>query len=334
VLLNHAREGDWASLQPVLFADSSFGLKAIARATLHSHEDPPPFVQRLDLQDLADLYIWLHEQAPDDHGRPFDPIPKAKEFIAARIVTAGTMTACEQIQRIAEKFPDEIWRKSQVEDAWGKALSSEWQPPTPAEVLDLVAHKDKRLVRSGLELLEAITYSLSRLQVELRDKETATRLWNQDPRKPKDEKAFAHEVALHLQGDLRRRGIVIGREVEVRPGQYTDIHVTALTRDAASPGYASETVIIETKGNWWRNIYADMEKQLVDRYMAQNGCPYGVYLVGCFNCDRWTDTDSRKVRAMQRPIGKLRSKLERKAQELSTSARLVRSVVLDCALYS
>jgi len=335
VLLNHAREGDWASLRPALFADRTFGLDAIARAIPHFHEDQPPFVQRLDLQDLADLYIWLHEQAPDHHGRPLDPIPKAKELIAARMATAGTVTACEQIQRIAERFPDEIWRKSQVKDAWERVLSTTWQPLDPAEVLDLIAHKDKRLVRSGLELLDAITYSLSRLQVQLRDRATADRLWNDDPCRPKEEKAFAREVRLYLEDDLSSRGVVLGCEVEVRPGQLTDIHCTAVMPQAESAGYRAARVIIETKGNWWRRIYADMKRQLADRYMAQNGCPYGIYLVGCFNCEKWDDPDDKRRNvSIARPIKKLRPKLELQARTLSTHDQIIRAVVLDCARHS
>jgi hypothetical protein len=69
--------------------------------------------------------------------------------------------------------------------------------------------------------------------------------------------------------------------------------------------------------------------------MAQNGCPYGVYLVGCFNCEKWDDPDDRRRNVSTgRPIEKLRPRLELQAQNLSTHDQIIRAVVLDCALYS
>jgi len=40
-----------------------------------------------------------------------------------------------------------------------------------------------------------------------------------------------------------------------------------------------------------------MQTQLVDRYLRDNHCQHGLYLVGWFNCDAWDSQDDRKRRA-------------------------------------
>jgi hypothetical protein len=79
-----------------------------------------------------------------------------------------------------------------------------------------------------------------------------------------------------------------------------------------------------------------MRWQLVDRYMAQNNCNFGIYLVGHFTCDRWEPGEDRseqqrKKRSQRHSLDGLRAMLEGQAQELSTAGRDVRALVLDCS---
>lgn len=334
-LMNHGGPGKWQAIQPALFADRALGVQAISRAVPHVHAHAPPFIQHLGPAELAELYIWLHEQLPDERN-PFDPIPKAKRAVLEALVRAGTWAACDQMRRIAERFPGELWRKWQVQNAEETARRASWPRPSPAHVLDLTRSTDKHLVRSGRELLDAIIHSLARFEDTLQAKAAVNRLWNDRPRTPKDEKALAREVAWHLRGDLQSRGLVTGCEVEVRPGQRTDVHVEAVTRVAGSSGYATITAIIETKGSWHPDVATGMRWQLVDRYMAQNNCNFGIYLVGHFTCDRWEPGEDRseqqrKKRSQRHSLDGLRAMLEGQAQELSTAGRDVRALVLDCS---
>ena len=138
-------------------------------------------------------------------------------------------------------------------------------------------------------------------------------------------------------------GQTANREVEIRPrqtrtgeaGQETDIHVNAI-----SPGTGADvtnilTVIIEMKGCWHRQVRDAMKTQLVDRYLKENQCQHGLYLVGWFLCPSWEDADYRKKETPWKSSVEAERELPAQAAELTTSlgpAADVRAYVLDCAL--
>ena len=336
-LLNHAERGAWRLLWPAVQEDTDFGRQAIARAVPRMHDEPPPFVRQLPLPHLADLFMWLHQHWPEDRS-PFDTIPHAKRSVLQVIMGAGTWDACDQMRRIAARFPDDPWRKWQVQATEENARRSKWEPrPSPAEVLNLTRSKEKRLVQSGRELLDLIVESLERLHQKLQSTGAVERLWSKADGRftPKDEKTLSLEVRLHLQDDLLpSRGVVVNCEVEVRPGKRTDILVHAFKRHPDGSRFAVEEAIVEVKGNWHQAVYPALERQLVNRYMRQTNCDFGIYLVGCFNCDQWDAGDRRKARAKPRSFDSLRSKLEPEARRLSVDTRDVRAVVLDVGLHS
>jgi len=143
-------------------------------------------------------------------------------------------------------------------------------------------------------------------------------------------------VERHFVGDLRDRGIVVNREVKIRPGQFTDIHV-----DAVAPGPGNEpahviSAIIEVKGCWNPGLNANMEGQLVGRYLTNHQCPNGIYLVGWFNCDRWDSGDGRKADAPKCSLEEARQRFQKQAAGLLQSSRIpglaLRSIVLNAAL--
>ena len=82
--------------------------------------------------------------------------------------------------------------------------------------------------------------------------------------KPADENTLSRFLLGHLSERLRNRGIVINREVEVRPGEETDLHIVALSKEKADE--VQFTVIVEVKGCWHRELDTAMETQLVRRY--------------------------------------------------------------------
>jgi hypothetical protein len=107
--------------------------------------------------------------------------------------------------------------------------------------------------------------------------------------KPKDENSFSDFVAVHLDEDLRQKGIIVNREVRIHRGERTDIHVNAVVLIPQEGGYDSVSVIIEVKGCWNLDHDHAMKTQLVDRYLRDNRCQHGLYLVGWFNCEQWDD---------------------------------------------
>ncbi|HYN87456.1 MAG TPA: hypothetical protein VER55_02940 [Ardenticatenaceae bacterium] len=148
---------------------------------------------------------------------------------------------------------------------------------------------------------------------------------------PKDEERLSDKVKQHLQQDLAERGIVVNREIQIRrgvtpgAGERTDIHVDAVTR-GQDGAYDTITVIIETKGNWHDELLTAMETQLVNRYLRDNQCRHGLYLVGWFNCEVW----SSKPRDMT--LEELQGRLDARAQSLSTGGLDIKAFVLDVRL--
>lgn len=90
------------------------------------------------------------------------------------------------------------------------------------------------------------------------------------------------------------------------------------------------TVIIEVKGCWNKDLDNAMETQLVNRYLKDNTCQHGLYLIGWFNCKQWDKKDSRKPPKIK--LEKAREKFEAQAAELSQQGVKVRAFVLNTAL--
>ena len=136
-------------------------------------------------------------------------------------------------------------------------------------------------------------------------------------------------MASWLRDDLSQRGIVIGREVQIRQGQRTDIYVDAVARDESSSSLRTVTVVIEIKGCWNVEVRTAVDSQLVGDYLRPNGLTHGIYLVGWFVCAAW-----------EKPQNKLTSRtLELAGQEISqlvsaydgkANPERVAGVVLDC----
>ena len=140
-------------------------------------------------------------------------------------------------------------------------------------------------------------------------------------------------VGRHLKDDLATKSVVVGREVEIRRGEgahlgeRTDIHVSART---STPGGELAETIIEVKGCWNAELNTAMKSQLVDRYLKDNQCQHGLYLVGWFQCSQWDQSDWRHNRSSG--IVGARDYLETQAAELSTGRAKVKAMVLNLAL--
>jgi hypothetical protein len=92
------------------------------------------------------------------------------------------------------------------------------------------------------------------------------------------------------------------------------------------------TVIIEAKGCWYRRLYKEMEAQLADRYLRDNRCRHGLYLVGWFNCPQWDLEDRRQKTAARRELVKTQKRLEAKASEISQQGLRVQPLIINVAL--
>jgi hypothetical protein len=75
-----------------------------------------------------------------------------------------------------------------------------------------------------------------------------------------------------------------------------------------------------------------MERQLVDRYLADNACKYGLYLIGWFDCQQWDRQDSRKNKTPKMTIDEAKTQFDGQAETLSLSGNVVRAYVMNTAL--
>lgn len=344
MLIAHTRDAGWTIVWPAIQQDAEFGrevIEAVSRFDWHIEG----IGQRLTEDQLSDLFIWLVRQYPPDEDpereearfmKPREYVAGWKNSILRYLENRGTYQACEAIRRIAHELPELEWLKWTLLEAQNVTRHCTWTPPQPGDVLKIARDREKRLVQSEDQLLEVLIESLERLEKKLHGETPAVQfLWDKtcrDTYQPKDEKSFSDYVKIHLDEDLRQRGIIVNREVEIHRGERTDIHVDAIVRSSQGEVYDSITAIIEVKGCWNTKLNHEMKTQLVDRYLKDNRCQHGLYLVGWFNCNQWDSEDYRKGQVPKISIDEARRQFDDQAASLSQQGLRIKAFVIDTAL--
>jgi hypothetical protein len=177
--------------------------------------------------------------------------------------------------------------------------------------------------------------SLNRLQEQLHGETPSVQfLWNQTSQsnaKPVDEAKLSDFVKLHLEMDLKVKQILVNREVQIHKREKTDIHVDTFVKQAGTQDVDSISVIIEVKGSWNRELEAAMKTQLKDRYLQNNHCQHGLYLVGWFNCDYWDEKDYRKAEVPKLTLHEAQQRFDAQARDLSGDGIHIETLVLDAS---
>jgi predicted NACHT family NTPase len=345
VLIIHADDGGWPTVWPAMQQDVDFG-RQVALAVAHRADERrhPTISQRLSEDQLADLYIWLtrqfpYSQDPRKEGGRVSARESAAEWrdgILHNLKVRGTTRACDTIRRLIREFPELTWLKWQLLEAEDVTRRRTWNPIAPADILKIASDRDARLVQSGDGLLEAVIESLKRLETKLHGEIPAVQfLWDKSEKRtfsPKDEDALCNYIKLHLDQDLKEKGIICNREVQIHRRERTDIHVDAVVPGQKAGSYSTVTVIIEVKGCWNSELDRAMEEQLVGRYLKDNPCQHGLYLVGWFNCDLWDVDDYRKRNAPSISLDDARKKLAAQAEDLSKAGTKIQAFVMDAEL--
>jgi len=332
VLMIHANDAGWSVVGPAIREDTEFGREVIS-VVAHNAES---IWERLTEAQLADLYLWLVRECPLAEEETKEGLTDYRDSIPCYLKERGTHPACEAIQRISHELPELDWLKWTLWEAQNNARRCTWVPPQPADILEMASDSRKRLVQSGDQLLDVLIESLERLEEELQGETPAARdIWDRTETnmyKPIDENDFSDYVKRHFDKDLKKRGVIINREVEIHRGERTDIHVDAIVRGSNGKIYDSVSVIIEVKGCWHQKLDKAMETQLVDRYLKDNRCQHGLYLVGWFNCDQWDDEDYRNKKCPKYSIDKEQEKRDAQAADLSQQGVRIKAFVMNTAL--
>lgn len=193
---------------------------------------------------------------------------------------------------------------------------------------------------------DVLIESLQRLETELQgETPAAPDLWDkidhtrgQERYRPKDENSFSDYVKRYLERNLQSCGIVALREVQIRrgvgsgTGENTDIHVTAIVPGITDGAMDRYRVIIESKGCWHQELENAMQTQLVERYLKNNECRYGIYLVGWYACTQCNYPNCKTNQCKKGDIECLRGKLANQAKDFSQDDLRIKSYVINAAL--
>ena len=344
-MFRHPDDTVWQAVWPAFQSDPAFGqtvVEAVAMEDMYN----PTIVFSLSEADSAKLYLWLTEAYPPEMDRkregahivgPREAVAAYRDAVLRAIQNRGTKEAVAAVQMIAYERPQFEWMKWVIAEAKRVMLRTTWRPLTPTELLELTRQPNSQLVQTAAQLQDAILESLAILQVALQDETPAAPdLW--DGMTPKDENHLSDYIKRHLQRDLTSRGIVALREVEIRrgegsgTGERTDIHVTGIVRGAIEGSYDQVRVIIEVKGSWHEELETAMTSQLVDRYLRDNQCQNGIYVVGWYMCAQWDKSSSSYKKSRKEDFDTVKQRLIEQAMGLSNDSRRIRAVVLNAAL--
>lgn len=346
-LMKHTSDAGWGKVWPILVKSNEIGREVVESASF-SDVGHGSFITKLSEPQLGELYLWMVENYPYVERKPGfgfmgpgDTAPMLRDGILEHLKKRATFTACEAIRNVMDKLPQYAWMNYHLEEAEALARAATWQPVSIREFLSLAQNRDKRFVETGRQLLDLIVESLYRLHSKLHGEVPASRdLWNnrQDKWWPKDEQDFADYLTRHLSEDLKSRGIVVNREVQIRrgigdgTGQRTDIHVDAVIPEAQPDSYERTYVIVEVKGNWNTELLTAMENQLRDRYLRENKCRDGIYLAGWFTCTKWDATDKRKNQCSPMLLAEAKKFFSQQATAMSGDGFQIEGYVLDVSL--
>jgi len=352
VLLVHCAQFAWDWLRPVICADTGFGRELFEQVAHFHDERIGGLGARLAENEVADLYLWLaaqyaHEEDPHYEGAhtvsPRESITRFRDGLLNHLRSRGTPEACEQVRRIARELPRLAWLKWAVQEAEEHTRQQTWRPLEPQKIVALAQDRQRRYVENGRQLLDVLVESLEHLQEALQgESPAAVELWDnrgnaRSPRwRPVDEPRLSEWTARHLREHLSGRGIIVNREVQIRRGEATDIHVDAVMPDDQGNAAGAVSAIIEVKGCWNRDLDAAMETQLVGRYLKDNHCPNGLYLVGWFTCDQWDAGDYRETDSPKGSLEEARKRFAEQAERLQGAGALLglalRTVILNASL--
>lgn len=339
-LLTKAKDAGWTVIWPILQDNVTFGKEVVS--TLDPYSDKDPSWAHLDEEYLADFYIWLtrqfpHSTDPNPTGAhwvgPNDRARGLRDGVLNVLKMKGTFKACDAIRRVRRELPELDWLKWVQADAELQARRESWIPPQPQQLLAVFKDSHNRLVQNGEHLMQIVKESLKRLQEQLHGETPSVQfLWDrtgQSEAKPKDESALSDFVKLHLEKDLKARQIIVNREVQIHRKEKTDIHVDTFVRQADTQQVDMISVIIEVKGSWNRELQTAMKTQLKDRYLQNNHCQHGLYLVGWFNCDQWDKKDYRKAEAHKLTLHEAEERFDAQARDLSGDGIHIETLMLD-----
>lgn len=319
------------------------------------HDNFAAFSRNLDCEEILNLYIWLeknfpHETDPERDGAytptSDDGVREFRDHLFRKIAGAGTIDSHRSLLRIAKEFPNFKYMLDVIDESRKRLFANSWTPLFPKEFLQLVSNPKTRAIRNASELQRLLMDILDQIQKDMMgETPSVAEVWNELPNpkeerkktRPKEENQFSDWLKRRIESYLKLTPVVVCREVEIRPrlgnesGQETDLLVLSSTLDPASGEFNEIKIIIEVKGCWNSELKTAMETQLLDRYLKNNRCQNGIYIVGWFMCEAWDQEDWRKSATPKFTLDDAREFFSKQASKLSVDEGKIESFVFNAA---
>jgi hypothetical protein len=345
LLLEYTPDAGWPVVWPLVQVDSDFG-RAVFESLAHGSERS--VVTRLDERQLAELFSWLEHQYPHSEDPPLqesgfvgvrEQVGRWRDQVVTGLAHVGSEEAILQLDRLQQTFPELEWLGRLRSEAQEFARRARWTPPTPGNIVEMAADKTRRWVTDDAELRAVLLAALARAGEQLQAATPAAAdLWNTNPQRPKLENELSDWLKRYLVQDLHGCGVVLGREVQIRPGpggkmgESGDLVVEAVAGERVE-GADVVSVTIEVKGCWNTELDEAMRTQLAERYLLSECQRQGIYVVGWFAADDWDRTDWKQSPCARRGLDESRAFFTQQAREVSAAYHVeIAAVVLDCSL--
>jgi hypothetical protein len=345
LLAAESEDAAWSRLWPLIESDADFG-KALVTDLAAGHERQ--IAPNLTEHQVGALYDWLLTHFPpeeDGHQEgahfmgPREQVGWWRDRVLGSLTERATSAAVEELARLAAVHTDRPYLlayRAQAAQEWSRR---EWVAPLPAVIVEMANDAARRWVKSAADLRRVVVISIRDSEAKLQKGSQAEWLWNTTPLRPKPENALSDWLKTHLDDALRERGIVAGREVQIRAGpgyhmgEASDLLITAVAGERVE-GAPLVEVVVEVKGCWHREMETALKTQLSDRYLEAGERDQGVYVVGWYEADGWDDSDNaNRSRCRKYTIAELATLLEQQAEDVSAAdAVSIAAVVLDCSL--
>lgn len=344
-LVSHSPKLDWPLIWAEIVADPDFSHAFMVDLVYGRQFD----LRRLELiseRSLAELYVHLFVQYPNRDDPEYGGLVSArheisdfKRQILQHLTRRATLGAVEALETIHKHDPELDWVRRSVAEARENLRRSLWVAPTSQELNQLLWRSDRVLIQNEEQLVKMVVRQLSAIESGLQGHTPlAYLLWNEnDPCSPKPENDFSNYVKSELEKGLIASGIILNREVEIHRaekgiGERVDIHIDAVARRGTAEVLDRVKLIIEVKGCWNRELKTAMKEQLLERYMEESDCHYGIYLIGWFKCAKWGEESGKRKRKPVMTIEEAKCFFDVQATKLTSEKKKLFAYVMDARL--
>ena len=299
--------------------------------------------QRFEIDDLTDLYIWLHSNYPaseqPEHIGGYSPNAIDELYLFISKVFSyiyKSEKALHSLLQIQEHFPNDFYLNDLIKVAKYSELSQSSPVYKVDQIKQIVDIKnERRIVHNIKDLFDLTLHYLFKYQSFLNgtDSPRVEDLWNVFKKNKKvynlthkDEEDFSDHLKSYLKFYFEEYKIAINREVQLnrgskgKEGAITDIWI-----DAFSSGSSQHLrLCIEVKGSWNKSAKTALKEQLIDKYMHNGGAEAGILLVG------WFQSQKCPVKNAWKNDASAKADLASQVSEARKHYPFVDAVVIDC----